>query len=97
MYVVTSRWIVPDLAVAQETTTLAKQWFKGAGVENVSALIIATGEQVGQMQFVIRYESEETYAKIVPQWRKSPAYNEVMAKAKASGATMVDQVHYREL
>ena len=97
MYVITSRWIVPDLAVAQDTTALAKKWFKGAGVDNVSALIIATGEQVGQMQFVVRYESEEMYAKIVPQWRASKEYADIMAKAKASGAIMVDQVHYREL
>lgn len=97
MYVVTSRWIVPDLAVASETTKSAKQWFKGAGVENVSALIIATGEHVGQMQFVVRYADEAAYAKTVPEWRKSHVYAEIMTKAKDSGAKMVDQVHYREL
>lgn len=97
MYVLTSRWTVPDLEVARATTTMAKKWFKGAGVENVSALMIATGEHVGQMQFVVRYADEAAYAKIVPQWRASKEYADVMAKAKASGARMVDQVHYREL
>ena len=97
MYVLTSRWIVPDLEVAKATTTVAKQWFKAAGVDNVSALIIATGEHVGQMQFVVRYADEAAYAKVLPQWRASSEFADIMAKAKASGASMVDQVHYREL
>ena len=97
MYVLTSRWIVPDLEVAKATTKAAKQWFKGAGVDNVSALMIATGEQVGQMQFVVRYADEAAYAKVVPQWRASKEYADIQAKAKASGATLMDQVHYREL
>jgi len=97
MYVVTSRWIVPDLEVAKATTKVAKQWFKGAGVENVSALIIATGEHVGQMRFVVRYADEAAYAKVLPQWRASSEYADIIAKAKASGASMVDQVHHREL
>ena len=94
MYVLTSRWIVPDLAVAKATTKVAKQWFKAAGVENVSALVIATGEHVGQMQFVVRYADEAAYAKVVPQWRRAPNRQ---AKARESGAIMVDQAHYREL
>ncbi|MBI2737887.1 MAG: hypothetical protein HYX38_15260 [Rhodospirillales bacterium] len=97
MYVLTSRWIVPDLEVAKVTTKVAKQWFKAAGVENVSALIIATGEHVGQMQFVVRYADEAAYAQIAPRWRASSEYADIMAKAKASGAKMMDQVHYREL
>ena len=97
MYVLTSRWIVPDLEVAKATTAVAKQWYKAAGVESVSVLMIATGEHVGQMQFVVRYADEAAYAKIVPQWRASKEFADIMAKAKASGATMVDQVHYREL
>lgn len=97
MYVLTSRWIVPDLEVAKVTTKVAKQWFKAAGVENVSALIIATGEHVGQMQFVVRYADEAAYAQIAPRWRASSEYADIMAKAKANGAKMVDQVHYREL
>lgn len=97
MYVLTSRWIVPDLEVAKVTTKVAKQWFKAAGVENVSALIIATGEHVGQMQFVVRYADEAADAQVAPRWRASSEYAGIMAKAKASGAKMVDQVRYREL
>ena len=49
------------------------------------------------MQFVVRYADEAAYAKVVPQWRASSEYADILAKAKASGAIMVDQVHYREL
>ena len=97
MYVLTSRWIVPDLEVAKATTKVAKQWFNAAGVENVSVLMIATGENVGQMQVVVRYADEAAYARIAPQWRATSEFADIMAKAKASGAVMVDQVHYREL
>jgi len=45
----------------------------------------------------VRYADEAAYAKVVPQWRASKEYADIIAKAKASGATMVDQVHYREL
>jgi hypothetical protein len=96
-YVVTSRWIVPDLEVAKRATDMAHEWYKANGVEGTAAYLITTGEHVGQMQFVVRYADIAAYAKTVPAWQTSKEYAQIMKLAKESQAKLVDQVHYRTL
>ena len=61
----------------------------------------ANQREIGQFEAKLSaaraFIHEAAYAKIAPQWRASSEYADVMAKAKASGAKIVDQVHYREL